>query len=87
MVSRSQVINKKMNEKQTSAMIRSAATSTDIRKNKIMDAVRIAFYLVASSCCRLSIYISLNYTQFFLPYEFLLYTGVCTLFDLGTRTW
>jgi hypothetical protein len=42
-----------MNEKQTSAMIRSAATSTDIRKNKIMDAVRIAFYLVASSCCRL----------------------------------
>jgi hypothetical protein len=32
-----------MNEKQTSAMIKSAATSTDIRKNKIMDAVRIAF--------------------------------------------
>jgi len=40
------VINKKMNEKQTSAMIRSAATSTDVRKNKIMDAVCMAFYPV-----------------------------------------
>jgi hypothetical protein len=35
-----------MNEKQTSAMIRSAATSTDVRKNKIMDAVCMAFYPV-----------------------------------------
>ena len=48
------MINKKMNEKQTSAMIRSAATSTDVRKRKIMDAVCMAFYLVASFYCRLS---------------------------------
>lgn len=48
-----QVINRKMTEKQTSAMIRAAATSTDIRKRKIMDAVR-TFYPVASLCCRLS---------------------------------
>ncbi|GFG40952.1 hypothetical protein Cfor_04697, partial [Coptotermes formosanus] len=39
-ITRSQVINKKMNEKQTSNMIRSAATSTDIRKQKIMDMLR-----------------------------------------------
>jgi len=32
-----------MNEKQTSTMIRSAATSTDVRKKKIMDAVCMAF--------------------------------------------
>ena len=37
------MINKKMNEKQTSTMIRSAATSTDVRKKKIMDAVCMAF--------------------------------------------
>lgn len=39
-VVKSQVINKKMNEKQTSAMIKSAATSTEVRKRKIMDALR-----------------------------------------------
>jgi hypothetical protein len=50
----SQVINKKMNEKQTSAMIRSAATSTDIRKNKIMDEVCMAFYPVLSFYCSLT---------------------------------
>jgi hypothetical protein len=43
-----------MNEKQTSAMIRSAATSTDVREEKIMDAVCMAFYAVASCYCRLS---------------------------------
>jgi hypothetical protein len=39
-----------MNEKQTAAMIKSAATSTDVRKKKILDAVRIAYYKVASWC-------------------------------------
>jgi len=53
-VVKSQVINKKMNEKQTSNMIRNAATSTEVRKRKIMDAVRIAFYPVVSSCFRLN---------------------------------
>ena len=42
------MINKKMNERQTSAMIRSAATSTNVRKNKIMDEVCMEFYPVAS---------------------------------------
>jgi hypothetical protein len=42
-----------MNEKQTSAMIKSAATSTDDRKRKIMEAVCRAFYPVACSWCRL----------------------------------
>jgi hypothetical protein len=32
-----------MNEKQTSAMIKSAATSTDVRKRKIMDEVCMEF--------------------------------------------
>jgi eukaryotic translation initiation factor 2C len=36
---RGQVINKKMNDIQTSNMIKYAATSTDVRKQKIMDAV------------------------------------------------
>jgi hypothetical protein len=48
------VINKKMNEKQTSTMIRSAATSTDVRKGKIMKEVSIAFYPVACLYCRLN---------------------------------
>lgn len=53
-VVKSQVINKKMNEKQTSAMIKNAATSTEVRKRKIMDAVCIAFYPVVSTCFRLN---------------------------------
>lgn len=39
-VVKSQVVNKKMNEKQTSAMIKNAATSTEVRKRKIMEALR-----------------------------------------------
>jgi hypothetical protein len=42
------VIDKKMNERQTSAMKRGAATSTEVRKKKIMDEVCIEFYPVAS---------------------------------------
>ncbi|XP_064212606.1 argonaute-2b isoform X2 [Tribolium castaneum] len=39
-----QAINRKMNENQTSAMIRKAATSTDVRKDKIMQTLRTANY-------------------------------------------
>ena len=60
------MIDKKMNEKQTSAMIRSAATSTDVRKKKIMDAVCVAFYPVASFYC------GLNYLYFPGLYQVLL---------------
>uniref|UniRef100_A0A8D8WZL0 Protein argonaute-2 n=1 Tax=Cacopsylla melanoneura TaxID=428564 RepID=A0A8D8WZL0_9HEMI len=35
-----QVVNKKMNETQTAAMVKAAATGTDIRRQKVMDAMR-----------------------------------------------
>lgn len=35
-----QVCNKKMNETQTAAMVKAAATGTDIRRGKVMDAMR-----------------------------------------------
>ena len=75
------MINKKMNEKQTSNLIRSAATSTDVRKRKIMDMVCMAFYLVASFYCRLSYLYFLGFYQVYLPSKFLLCTSLCTLFD------
>jgi len=67
-VVKSQVINKKMNERQTSAMIKSAATSTEVRKKKIMDAVRIAFYPVLSLCFRLNYLYFLELYQGFLAF-------------------
>ncbi|EFA11590.1 argonaute-2a isoform X1 [Tribolium castaneum] len=39
-----QVVNRKMNENQTSVMIKKAATSTDVRKDKIMQVLRKANY-------------------------------------------
>ncbi|KAL1449782.1 hypothetical protein WDU94_002257 [Cyamophila willieti] len=36
----SQIVNKKMNEMQTAAMVKAAATGTDIRRQKVMDAMR-----------------------------------------------
>jgi hypothetical protein len=60
---------KKMNEKQTSAMIRSAATSTDVRKDKIMSEVCMAFYSVASFCCGLNYLYFLGLYQVLLPFR------------------
>ena len=64
-----------MNEKQTSAMIKNAATSTEVRKRKIMDAVRIAFYPVVSSCFRLN---CLYFLEFLLD---------CVQYMTWKRTW
>jgi hypothetical protein len=49
---RGQVINKKMNEIQTANMIKHAATSTDVRKRKILEAVcfiKSFFYVFCAS--------------------------------------
>ncbi|RZC31785.1 Piwi, PAZ, and/or DUF1785 domain containing protein [Asbolus verrucosus] len=43
-VMESQTINRKMNENQTSAMIKKSATSTTVRKSKIMDSLQKARY-------------------------------------------
>jgi hypothetical protein len=87
-VAKSQVINRKMNDKQTSAMIKSAATNTSDRKRKIMDAVCIAFYPVASLCCRLNyLYFLQLYWGFLAFWIFAVYLTVYIIWlgqELGT---
>uniref|UniRef100_A0A1Y1MI53 Uncharacterized protein n=1 Tax=Photinus pyralis TaxID=7054 RepID=A0A1Y1MI53_PHOPY len=58
-----QVTNRKMTSNQTSKMIKSAATSTIIRKQKIMDAVRQANYNSDPCATEFSISVNADFTE------------------------